>query len=420
MFKDGTERGKTLNNYGKKFSLLLVVTLLVISATPLIQANAVDSSTDDLVHLGQKIPLTNDQIKATWSNLPTAQEIYGDDGCLVIDLRYSGKQASSMNDDLPDLDSPTVIDMASTIVNCTTSIPNLLNGGIMYNVPQIWLQYNSYVWILVPPKYLTTSTIPTQMEQQGNTWAIGMFNNPTDIAGSYDVWGACTFGQFPAGSFGSGDSYLATDVLTISSSNNFYQLAIALNPYGKLLVINIWSRSTGQLLAYGVQYISASTGVLYNQYIRYSTSGSGAWQFWWNFAYLTSWTNDASTRMLKGFQANVVVESNDFTPQHFQGFSTPIGGTYYYQGVTYPLAATCFLFNGNWVPSLPGHNAPAGRAYMGGTQLGTWGFVGNQPPPSNWGSLTIGETSARREVFTVGAGLPRPSHGSILWTYGPV
>jgi hypothetical protein len=407
---------------GKKLSLLLILSLLVILTTQFTQAKAIDSSATDEVNLGQKIPLTNSEIEAAWPNLPTAKEIYSNDGCLVVDLRYCGKQVSSMNDELPDPNSPTVIDMASIIVNCTTSIPNSAHGVVMRNVPKIWLQYNSSLWVAVPPKYLTTPAMSAEMQQQGTTWAIGMYNNPTEIAGSAEVWGACTFGQFPANSFGSSGNYLCTDVLTISSSNNYYQLMTTLDPSGKSLVVNVYSRTTGDLIGYDQVYISAQTGVLYNQYIRYSTSGAPVqgWQFWWNFVLYFTWVSDTSMRMLKGYQANAVVESNDFNKQHFQGFSTTIGGRYYYQGANYPLAATAFLFNGNWVPSLPGQNAPAGRVYMGGTQLGTWGAVGGQAPPSNWGSLNIGIRSSAREIFTVGAGLPRPSHGSILWTFGPV
>jgi len=148
-----------MNKFGKKFSLLLTLTLLVlISATPLIQTNAIDSSTDDVVEMGQKIPLTNDQIKAKWPNLPTAKQLYENEGGLVIDLRYCGKQVSSMNEALPDPNSPTVIDVTSTIVNCTTTVADYLNGGLRVNSPQIWLQYNSSIWIQVPLKYLTTST----------------------------------------------------------------------------------------------------------------------------------------------------------------------------------------------------------------------------------------------------------------------
>lgn len=138
-----------MNKIGKKFGLLLILTLLVISATPLIQATATNSNTTDEVRLGQKIPLTDSEINARWPNLPTAQEIYNN-GCLVIDLRYCGKQVSSMNDGLPDPDSPKVIDIESIIVNCTMDIPDYLHGGIMLDVPQIWLQYDNTTWIQVP------------------------------------------------------------------------------------------------------------------------------------------------------------------------------------------------------------------------------------------------------------------------------
>lgn len=407
-----------MKKFEKKISLLLTLILLLISTTQITQANTIGLNKADAVKLGQKIPLTNSQIQTVWPNLPTAQELYKE-GCIVIDLRYCGKQASSMKDNLPEPNSPTIIDIESMIVNCTVDIPDYLHGGIIRNYPKIWLQYNSSIWISVPYKYLKTDTQPTQ-RQQANTWAIGMFNNPTDIAGSYEVWGACTFGQFPANSFGSGDSYLGTDVLSISSSTRYYQLVTQLSPNGKDLVYNIFNRATGALIDIDSCSVSgAATGQLYNQYIKYSNSGGGRWEMWWNQTLYWYFTGDTGTRMLKGFQPNVVVESNDFNEQHYQGFSTTIGGRYYYQGVNYPLAATCFLFNGNWVPSLPGQYAPAGRAYLGGTQLGTWGAVGTYPPPTNWDS-DIGMTSSAREIFTVGVGLSRPSHGDFLWTYGQV
>lgn len=404
----------------RKIGLLLAICLLTISNLQVIQAKADDSHTlDDLV-LGQKIPLTDQEIKSRWPNIPSAKELYGKEVCVVVDLRYCGKQVSSMADELPDPESPTVLDMSSMIANCTVNAPNLLHGGIVCSVPQIWLRYDESIWVAVPLKYLISPGLQTA---QVNTWAIGMYNNPAEIAGSAELWGACTFGQFPANSFGTSGYYLGTAVLTVSSSNLVYQIAMVLDPSGKSLVANVWDRATNQLI-YADQYPipNAITGQLYNLYIRYSSYNAPVqgWQMWWNWTLLWSVTGDPSTRMLSGDQANVVVESNDFNPQHFQGFSTTIGGTYTYQGITYPLAATCFLFNGNWVPSLPGQNAPAGRVYMGGETLGTWGAVGTQPPPSNWGSLNIGEVSNRREIFTVGVGLPQPRHGDLLWPYGPV
>lgn len=164
-----------MNKIGKKFSLLLALALLIISTTPLIQVNAVTSSTDDVVELGQKVPLTNDQIKAKWPNLPTAKQLYENEGGLVIDLRYCGKQVSSMNEALPDPNSPTVFDVTSTIVNCTTTLPDYLHGGLIVNSPQIWLQYNSSIWIKVPSKYLqTTITSKESTQDSEETWAVGM------------------------------------------------------------------------------------------------------------------------------------------------------------------------------------------------------------------------------------------------------
>lgn len=141
---------KTRKNFGL---LLLILTLLVISATPLIHATANNSDTTDEVRLLQKVPLTNSEIEARWPDLPTAQEIYNN-GCLVIDLRYCGKQVSSMNEALPDPDSPTVIDIESMIVNCTMDVPDFLHGGILRDVPHIWLQYDNTTWVQVPMNIL--------------------------------------------------------------------------------------------------------------------------------------------------------------------------------------------------------------------------------------------------------------------------
>jgi len=111
--------------------------------------------------------------------------------------------------------------------------------------------------------------------EQVNTWAIGMYNNPSEIAGSAELWGACTFGQFPANSFGTSGYYLGVAVLSVSSSNFVYQLAMQLDPSGKSLVMNVWNRATGQcIFAYAYLVPNAATRQLYNMYIRYSSYNS--------------------------------------------------------------------------------------------------------------------------------------------------
>jgi len=396
-----------MNKFGKKFSLLLTLTLLVlISATPLIQANAINSSTDDGAELWQDVPLTNDQIKATWPNLPTPKQLYENEGGLVIDLRYCGKQVSSMDEALPDPNSPTVFDVTSIIVNCTTTVPDYLHGGLDVNSPHIWLQYNSSIWIQVPSKYLQTTITSKETKQQTETWAVGMYANPQQIAGSYDVWGVCTFGQWNSETFGTSGSYVGTNVLTVCSNNMGYQFAMQLNPVGRAVVYNIWDLSM-------VYITDANTGQLYNMYIRYDTSSG--WQGWWNQTLYWTYTADTSTRVRTGNQVNVVVESNDFIANHFSGFYTNIGGIQ----SGYNLCATVYLFNGNWKPLVSGDYAPAGYTYLGGQSLNGV-TIGDQAPPSNWSDLNIGQTTSYRGRFTVGVGRPQRVYGYTLWTYGTI
>jgi len=104
--------------------------------------------------------LTNSQIEKSWPNLPSAKQLYEKDVCMVVDLRYSGKQASLMDDILPDPESPTVFDVASSIANYTTTTIDCHSGALKVNAPQVWLQYNSSVWVKVPSKYLQTATTP--------------------------------------------------------------------------------------------------------------------------------------------------------------------------------------------------------------------------------------------------------------------
>lgn len=407
-----------MKNKKMKISAILLASLFVISAIQILGVKAADNNIESAIPtLGQKIPLTNAQIKATWPNLPTAKQVYDNEVSLVIDLRYCGKQVSSINDTLPDPNSQTVFDLSSTIVNCTTTLPAFAQGGLRVNSPQIWLQYNSSIWVKVPSKYFQTSTMldaTQQTTEDGETWAVGMYANPQQITGSYDVWGVCTFGQWNSATFGTTGMYIGTNVLTVPSNNFAYQEAMVLDPDGRSIVWNWWSLSSGDYDVGTFGYVTnANTGQLYNMYIRYAT-GVG-WQMWWNQTYMGYFTGDTSTRVRTGNQANVVVESNDFTSSHFSGFSTNIGGS---QG-GYPLCAAVYLFNGNWKPSASGDYAPAGYTYLGGTYVNGIA-IGTQAPPNNWGSLNIGQTSSLRERFTIGAGLTQRSHGYTLWTYGTV
>lgn len=190
-----------------------------------------------------------------------------------------------------------------------------------------------------------------------------------------------------------------------------------LDSIGRSLVWNWWSLANPDSYDIGCWgYVTnAVTGQPYSNYIRY-VAGDG-WQFWWNQMYLGTMSGDPSTTVRTGNQANVVVESNDFTPSHFNGFTTIIGGVY--NPGNYPLCAAIYEFNGGWKPSAPGDSAPAGYVYLGGTHVGGIA-IGSQAPPSTWGSNNIGIFSSLRERFAVGVGLTQRPHGYQLWTSGTV
>ena len=142
----------------KKIKIVtLLAVLLVASATHLIwtielaDADSISNvNTVDLSNVSyEHIPLTDSEIKAVWPNLPTAKQLYEEGICLIYDSRYSGKRAS-MNDGLPDPNSPTIIPMSLFVNNYTTSDIRGLKKGITTNSAHIWLQYNNTVWVLVP------------------------------------------------------------------------------------------------------------------------------------------------------------------------------------------------------------------------------------------------------------------------------
>jgi len=108
-------------------------------------------------------PLTASEIAAAWPNLPSAKELYDAGGCLMVDLRYAGKQSPLVNglpDGLPDPNSPTLYNVSSLYANCTSDDTILNLGIIVRNDPHIWLEYNSSIYVEVPTSYLQTTVQP--------------------------------------------------------------------------------------------------------------------------------------------------------------------------------------------------------------------------------------------------------------------
>jgi len=134
----------------KMIKLPLNVGLLVIPCLLVFSFVQVAGSASETRDSFGRVLLSNSDVMARWPDLPTAEDLYTNGPCLVIDLRYCGKQVSSINESLPDPNFPTVVDIESILVNCTQNIPNYLKGGINYDSPQIWLQYNDTIWLQVP------------------------------------------------------------------------------------------------------------------------------------------------------------------------------------------------------------------------------------------------------------------------------
>jgi hypothetical protein len=420
---------KTEENKMKKMllslsiSVLLLLSLLAFSSPQLLTAKAANSSTNSgtpAPTVGQ-VPLTNAEIKADWPNLPTAQELWNSNvSCEYIDLNFNGKVQSS-DTGMPAPEAPTVMNLLSTIVNCTVTTPNYYSGGFS-TCPQIWEQYNSTIWVLVPLQYLPTSnsnTSPTP--QSATTWAIGAYQNPATLTSSA-VTGACSFGEFTQSTFGSGSDYLGVCVVTVETANLVYQMVMQLNASGQFLINQVINPTTGQLVqAPQTESISgAALNTLYSTYIEYVT-GIG-WVFGFNSVGVWSYKGDSSTQILTGNQPTAVVETNDFSQNDFASWSTQIGGTYTAtNGTQYPLPDACYLFNGNWYPYQAGQNDPQTWAYLGGNQLGTWGSVGGQGPPTNWTTVkTVGENHPQVGELSIGPGKTVQSNGNVLWNESPL
>jgi hypothetical protein len=336
--------------------------------------------------------------------------------------------------------SPSYINASSVVANCTSTTLNYQTGQYVYNLPTIWLQYNSTIWVQVPYDALQTSAQPyaTAISQVTNqapsnspmvsstTWSIGEYDNPQDITGSYPVEGAVSYGEWTKNSFGAESAdYLGTDVLSVYTNDNLWiQAIMQVTPSGLSLYYNIWNFNTH---TYSVpsQPItvpgSPNLNQLYNLFIQYSGNN---WELFWNqINFYQFQDTNPGERIVTGAQSNVVIESNDITQSDFNGYSTTFGGTYLYNGNTYYLPAIGFLYNNNWGPINSGNTAPAAYTYVGGNSLAGWtpgpGGTGQGPPP-NWSGTTIGLTQLQREQFKVGIGQPAGSEGSLIWSKGTV
>lgn len=395
-----------------KIVALLTILIVAMSQFSLTIGLVAGANQDlDLINYNH-IPLTNEEINVAWPKLPTAKQLYDEGDCLIYDSRYSGKKVSSMDQIYPDTSSPTVIPMSNLVSNYTSTDIGALKNQLTTNSAHIWLQYNASVWVLVPQIYLETpqksSLTTTTLDVE--TWAIGLYENPNDIAGGASVTGVASVGRFVNWNPSMDNAYVFHDILTMRDTTHFYQIGmVTIEGVGHRINVEKWTAAGTMVFSYDITE-TIQVGTAYNEYIQYE---NGQWHYYWDFTYMYS-TGAGSSQLVMGNQATAVVESNDFEWDDFDDYNVMIGGITTVGGIQYYMPAAAFLYNGNWVPRVVGDDVPATYAYHGGTQLGTWGFVGDNPPPVlGWG--TFGMVTFTPERLWIGAGYSRPNHGSLLW-----
>lgn len=386
---------------------MILVCLLSIAVMQITLTTKFTSAQTDGNGSAISVPLTNVQINAAWPNLPTAQQLWNSTTKCWIDTDQEGANAGP-------------------IENCTYNVLSSLGDqGYEPNVPSIWLQYNTSVWIQIPVNLLQDTTqVPTYQRQQApspqqtETWALGLYTNPSQIAGSSVVGGAVSTAIW-GNNFkpSSSDDYLHWDVLTAFDGTYFWQVTMTTSESQGTLVTMQGYNTAYQLIYYRPYSESITPGTFYNSYIRYNSNiNPTGWQFYWNFNSLGVQISDGQTQMTVGNQPSVAIESNDLITTDFTNFNTHIGSIYNWgNGTETYEPAIAFLFNGAWQPYLMTDHVPAAYVYWGGSYCPTpnWGqyYVGNTDP-YNW----MSESSPATEQLSFSPG-SIPSMGSTLWRY---
>lgn len=129
-----------------RISAILVCSLFIISAFAI--ANSKDQTTTQDIqstNVNNQLspipgPLTNSEIQSMFPNLPTATQLWNGNGvgCGFVDTSTDFSNSSGI------------------ISNDTDYSMNYLTGELTQNI-NIWLQYNSTVWINVPQTMLQSA-----------------------------------------------------------------------------------------------------------------------------------------------------------------------------------------------------------------------------------------------------------------------
>lgn len=440
---------------------LIAIMLLSIVTIPMaheIKAETTDVNSSSSSVLTATIPLSSSEITSAWPNLPTARQLYNTVGVNMIDTRTLGMQGSLKN---LDPNAPESLNLTSMVSNYTSNDVTIY--GIVQNDPHIWLQYNSTVWVEVPTLYLNTTVQPfaTAIKQlyglsslgpyprnnttsqttstspdtsYPSTWAIGEYDNPSDICDGYPVMGALTYGEwscYPPNTLPSGAEIL-TDVLTTYDDQNvgIQVMMCIINPGGGTewaVAYNTWVDGVltggGTPLQPWSGHFTPSANTFYNEFIESTTGGN--WNIYWDGYSIdtVSVNGDPSPHLQVGDAPHATLESNDFNLADFtshQNYMDVIGGGQQtIGGQTVYEPAIGYYFDGVWAPTLPYETAPAGYVYVNPNLVGGHN-VGSASLP-NWSGSTPNELGYP-DVLPIGLGQSGGSNteGVQLWSLNPV
>jgi hypothetical protein len=161
--------------------MLVVAEIIVLLVTPLAYFALLAPKPD--IHGYDKYPLTNAQIRESWPDLPSAQEIIKSGFYSGRDTSHSILLPNSTESTFYYQSIPNWWQNASemgimVIENCTeTNIP----GTMGHQIPvfyHIYLQTSNISWIAVPQNYLTNSSHPPKIPPDNNNGFLGT-NMPT-------------------------------------------------------------------------------------------------------------------------------------------------------------------------------------------------------------------------------------------------
>lgn len=340
---------------------LLAVSLQLSSINAINMETIIDESSDTDASTSAAIstwkPLTDSEVKTNWPNLPTAKEIWDTYWGKPPGVWYVNTQEASAA-------------VMASIANYTSNEPDYLIGGVSYNENHIWLQYNSTIWIQVPMFLVKTPSTtdsqppaPSAPAAPVQNWAIGLYANPSQIAGTTPVYGAMTFGGW--GNYNPPANCYAGLVLTVCDGPDKFQVVMHRNTTGYYAVAQEFS-SQGKIYDQSIR-VYPTIGTLYNEYIRYQTDPTKlGWEFYWNFQLVGPRVNDGYQTIVSNvYQPNVVFESNDGEASDFSNFQINVGGIVNNQY----WAAVGYLYNGAWTPFSLSDSVPSAYVYYGGVTL---------------------------------------------------